>query len=156
MISGNKIALLKLLGHYADKIKDIIIWDKMMAEPAIQPGVCNSQFEFIICLNKYSTNRKFNGGAKFWGTIPNIVKFKKASDNRFSELNKATFTKDLPLFFIKNFTNENDVIFDPFMGTVTTAEAAKESKRNFVGCEISKELAELSQQRVNKMTQGLF
>ena len=150
MISGNKVALLKTLGHYAEYIKDIIIWDKITAEPAIQKNVLNSQFEFIICLNKSKTNRMFAGGAKFWGTIPNILKLNKATGNDFSSLNKATFTKDLPLFFIQNFTNEGDIIMDPFMGTGTTALAAKELKRSFLGCEISADLCEVTNRRLEQ------
>ena len=36
-------------------------------------------------------------------------------------------------------SNENDVVMDTFMGSGTTALACKNTKRNFRGCEISKE-----------------
>ena len=29
MITGNKVALMKLLGHFAEQVKEIIIWDKL-------------------------------------------------------------------------------------------------------------------------------
>lgn len=152
MISGNKISLLKTLGFFAEYIKDIIIWDKMMAEPAIQKNVLNSQFEFIICLNKNNNKRMFGGAADFWGTIPNILKFKKNSSNEFSNLNKATFVKELPSFFIQNFTKENDIILDPFMGTGQTAIVCQELHRNYIGIEISEELCKLSQERLKQQT----
>jgi len=41
--------------------------------------------------------------------------------------------------FIRNSSNENDLIFDPFVGVGTTAIAAKELKRNYFGIEINKE-----------------
>jgi site-specific DNA-methyltransferase (adenine-specific) len=49
--------------------------------------------------------------------------------------------KSLNLFqeLIIKHTNENDVVLDTFMGSGTTMFACKNTKRNFKGCEISKE-----------------
>lgn len=49
--------------------------------------------------------------------------------------------KSLVLFeeLIKKHSNENDTILDTFLGSGTTAIACKNTKRNFKGCEISKE-----------------
>ena len=50
---------------------------------------------------------------------------------------------------IKNFTKENNTIYDPFMGSGTTAKIAKLSNRNYIGSEISKEYCELINERLN-------
>ena len=49
--------------------------------------------------------------------------------------------KSLALFedLIKKHSNENDTVMDTFLGGGTTAIACKNTKRNFKGCEISKE-----------------
>ena len=49
--------------------------------------------------------------------------------------------KSLPLFeeLIKKHSNEGDVVMDTFLGSGTTAIAAKNTKRAFKGCEISEE-----------------
>jgi len=49
--------------------------------------------------------------------------------------------KSLLLFeeLIKKHSNEGDVVMDTFLGSGTTAIAAKNSQRSFKGCEISKE-----------------
>ena len=49
--------------------------------------------------------------------------------------------KSLALFedLIKKHSNENDTVLDTFLGGGTTAIACKNTKRNFKGCEISKE-----------------
>jgi site-specific DNA-methyltransferase (adenine-specific) len=49
--------------------------------------------------------------------------------------------KSLPLFeeLIKKHSNEGDVVMDTFLGSGTTAIAAKNTKRTFKGCEISEE-----------------
>jgi site-specific DNA-methyltransferase (adenine-specific)/modification methylase len=51
-LTGNKPALFKLIGEYAEQIKEIIIWDKKVAQPAIGEGVMNSQFEVILVFFK--------------------------------------------------------------------------------------------------------
>jgi site-specific DNA-methyltransferase (adenine-specific) len=45
----------------------------------------------------------------------------------------------LPSFFIVNFSKEGDLVYDPFMGSGTTAKAAHIYKRKWIGSEISKE-----------------
>jgi len=47
----------------------------------------------------------------------------------------AAFPKELPSWFIKLFTRKGDVVMDPFMGVGTTALAAKELNRHFIGAE---------------------
>lgn len=49
----------------------------------------------------------------------------------------APFPLALPRFFVKAFSNEGDVIFDPFLGSGTTLIAAAELGRIGYGCEIS-------------------
>lgn len=44
-------------------------------------------------------------------------------------------------------TNENDIVYDPFMGSGTTAIVCKELKRNWIGSEISKEYCNIIEQR---------
>ena len=43
----------------------------------------------------------------------------------------------IPSYFIKKFTKENDIVFDPFSGSGTVAVEAKRLKRNFAGVEIN-------------------
>jgi site-specific DNA-methyltransferase (adenine-specific) len=45
-------------------------------------------------------------------------------------------------------TREGDLIFDPFCGSGTTAVAAKELGRFFVGAELEREYAELAARRI--------
>ena len=48
----------------------------------------------------------------------------------------AAFPTELPEWFIKLFTKENDVVLDPFMGSGTTLSVANRMKRNSIGIEI--------------------
>lgn len=64
----------------------------------------------------------------------------------------AIFPEELVRRHIHTWTNENDVVYDPFMGSGTTAKMAILQNRRYVGSEISKEYYELS----NKRLTGIF
>ena len=51
--------------------------------------------------------------------------------------------------------NENAVVLDPFMGSGTTAIAAKLSGRKYIGIEINKEYIEIAKQRLKSISQNI-
>ncbi|MDR1525352.1 MAG: site-specific DNA-methyltransferase [Tannerella sp.] len=51
----------------------------------------------------------------------------------------AAFPRELPEWFIRLFTQENDTVLDPFMGSGTTVEVANKMRRNAIGIEIVEE-----------------
>ncbi len=55
----------------------------------------------------------------------------------------AAFPEELPEWFIKLFTTENDTILDPFMGSGTTLIVANRMKRNSIGIDIVPEYYEM-------------
>lgn len=60
----------------------------------------------------------------------------------------APFPIELPQKFINLYTFKDDLILDPFLGSGTTAIAAKNLERNFVGYEIEKEYIEIANNRL--------
>jgi site-specific DNA-methyltransferase (adenine-specific) len=50
---------------------------------------------------------------------------------------------------IKTSSNENNLVFDPFGGTGTTAYVAKKLKRNYITMDISEKYFEVIQKRLN-------
>ena len=58
-----------------------------------------------------------------------------------------------PLELVKrhllNMTKENDIVFDPFIGSGTTAVAAKELGRRYLGFEIDKKYFEIASDRLH-------
>ncbi len=61
----------------------------------------------------------------------------------------ATFPVELPAWFIKLFTQPSDVVLDPFLGSGTTAVAAKQLGRRCIGIEINPEYIQLAQERLD-------
>ena len=56
----------------------------------------------------------------------------------------AVFPLELPLRHIQSWTNEGDVVLDPFMGSGTTAIAAMRLNRNFIGIEMNQDYVNMS------------
>ena len=73
----------------------------------------------------------------------------------YNKNHSATFPVDLPAWFIKLFSMEGDVVLDPFLGSGTTAVAAAELRRHFVGIEINKEFCETALKRVERTKRTL-
>jgi site-specific DNA-methyltransferase (adenine-specific)/site-specific DNA-methyltransferase (cytosine-N4-specific) len=61
----------------------------------------------------------------------------------------AAFPQELPEWFIKLFTKENDTVLDPFMGSGTTLSVANRMKRNSIGIEIVPEYYEMVRKELN-------
>jgi DNA modification methylase len=70
----------------------------------------------------------------------------------------AIFPEQLAKDHILSWSNENDLIYDPFMGSGTTAKAAHLLKRKWIGSEISAEYVELANKRIEPylMQETLF
>lgn len=53
--------------------------------------------------------------------------------------------------FVKLLTNENEIILDPFMGSGSTAVAALQNNRDFIGVELAPEYFDIVNKRVNEI-----
>jgi len=61
----------------------------------------------------------------------------------------AVFPKELPIWFIKLFTQQGDVVLDPFLGSGTTSVAALVLDRNSIGIEIKEDYYRLAIENIN-------
>lgn len=79
----------------------------------------------------------------------NVINVNNVS-NQFSDkqLHPATFPEGLVEFFVKSFTNEGDVVLDPFGGSGTTGIVCKNQNRQFILMEKMPEYYELIKKRV--------
>ena len=72
----------------------------------------------------------------------------RSSDERTNH--PAQFPEDLIVRMVKGFSNENDLILDPFIGSGTTARTAMLNNRLFLGFEINKNYIEIIGERLNQ------
>ena len=62
----------------------------------------------------------------------------------------AVFPELLAQDHILSWSNEGDLVYDPFIGSGTTGKMAILNKRNWIGSEISKEYCEIAEKRINE------
>lgn len=62
----------------------------------------------------------------------------------------ATFPEKLVADHIYSWSNENDVVYDPFLGSGTTAKMANAMDRKWVGSDVSKDYCDIAKKRLEK------
>jgi len=112
----------------------------------------NAPFEGILIDYKENWKKPLNGTSTI--NKDDFVKLTRGIWDIKTEtkgLTKANFSLDLPTKAINLLTYEGDLVLDPFMGSGTTALAAKRLNRKFIGFEISKEYCKIANDRINEI-----
>lgn len=150
IVTGSKEAFFRLMGNFNKEIKDVIIWDKGHGQPAMHEKVLNSAYEMIFILENNTKAGRVIENAKFKrGELSNIIRISTQGKDAIKG-HGATFPIELATTLIKNFSNEGDMVYDPFMGTGTTALACIKTNRHYYGSEISGKYCELAEKRINQ------
>jgi site-specific DNA-methyltransferase (adenine-specific) len=144
-------------------------WGSWMS--ASCPYIYNPKECIILAYKK--TNKKLTKGESQWkgvptdveqpdGTIKNKVVYQDEDKKDFmnlvfgrweyfadtKSLTKATFSMDIPVKAIKILSYKNDIVFDPFMGSGTSAVAAETLGRRWLGIELSPNYTNIAKKRV--------
>ena len=154
IVTGSKRAIFKMIGEFSENLKDIIIWDKRYGQPAIGEQVMNRRSELILVFEKdYPISRQFRSAVFKRGTLDDVWVIDRERKN--VEGHGATFPEKLISTILENFSKKKDIIYDPFIGTGTTAVVSKKLGRNFIGSEISKKYYKECNKRI-KEADSLF
>lgn len=91
---------------------------------------------------------------KPFGKRNNIWRF----DTQKNSDHPAPFPEQLANDHIISWSNEGDLVYDPFMGSGTTAKMAILNNRNFIGSEISQAYVDIANKRIESLlnNQTLF
>ena len=65
-------------------------------------------------------------------------------------LHPAPFSEQLAQDHIISWSNEGDIVLDPFMGSGTTAVACINTNRNYIGFELDKQYCDIANERIQK------
>jgi len=102
--------------------------------------------------NKNMLKRIENSGKNLEKTKGNVWFYNSgymvSSKDKVSFKHPATFPEKLAEDHILSWSNENDLIFDPFMGSGTTAKMAKLNNRNYLGFDSSKKYCDIANERI--------
>jgi DNA modification methylase len=95
-----------------------------------------------------------------WGVRTNIWKIKNSGgfgqSSKASYKHPATMPEELARGHVLSWSNENDLILDPFMGAGTTAQVCLEENRNFIGFEIDDTYHQMCVDRIKPMQDNLL
>jgi len=72
------------------------------------------------------------------------------SSDKESHSHPAIFPEKLAEDHILSWSNEGDVVLDPFVGSGTTCKMAKKNKRHYIGIDISEEYCNLARSIIEK------
>lgn len=150
MITGNKPALFRFMGRYASEIKELIVWDKCKAQPAIGEGVLNSGFELVIVLGDKPITRAFQNPNFERGTVDNLFRIPAAKSK--DKNHGASFPVSLVEKILTSFGHKGQRVLDPFLGTGTSAVAAHYGGFDFVGCELDEDYFKAASERIDRET----
>jgi site-specific DNA-methyltransferase (adenine-specific) len=120
-------------------IQTVLVWEKGMHTPSqyYLPNV-----EFIVLFRKGNAKYINNMGTKA------LIKVKG--------LRNKTHPSEKPIelmkILIENSSNENNIVFDPFMGLGSTGIACKNTNRSFIGIEKDEAYFKIAEQRINART----
>lgn len=108
--------------------------------------------EYILVFSKQSYSR-IPGEKRSTISKEEFLEYSKSIWSFGSESAKkighpAPYPVELPSRCIKLYTFEGDVVLDPFIGSGTTAVAAKTLKRHYVGYDVDKKYVELARGRL--------
>ena len=115
------------------------------------------------CGNKYLTDTEFilffrEKGVKIYGEYKSKFTYYVTPLN---QKDKKTYGHptikplDLVSNFIINSSKEGDIVFDPFMGSGTTAVAAMKCNRNFLGYELNPDYYEICNKRIKEASDNI-
>ena len=114
----------------------------------------NRRTEFILVFeNDYPISRQFRSAPFKRGSLNDIWQIDRNRNNGKSndKSHGATFPEKLVATIIDNFSKKGDKIYDPFLGTGTTAIVAKKMKRKFIGSEILKDYCKIAKRKLNEV-----
>lgn len=157
-------------------LHDTMIWQKTNPMPKVKTSRYFDVFEYMFVLSK-GKPKTFNpimveckfGGKVYDSTCKNMggengrtkktfVLNSQRYKNNIWEMaiaqNKtkhpAVFPEQLANDHIITWSNEGDVVLDPFVGSGTTAKMAFLNNRKYIGFEISKEYCEIAESRIKE------
>ena len=145
-ILSNKADVYRLIGRYADKIDQILIWYKPNAQPQHYPHRIANFYEMVLILRGKKFDKLYINSNGYTNVIVKNIN----SNHYYSEMHRALMSEDFSDEIIREFTQEGDVVLDPFMGLATTGLSCHKYKRKFIGIELHEPYYKIANQRMHE------
>lgn len=145
---NNRKDIYKLIGRYSDRIHDIVIWHKPNGTPTGTPHKMSNRYEFLLIL-KCDGIKGVTVNSKFY---TNVIMLNSNKNREYSKIHKAIMSKPFCDEIIREFTQEGDIVLDPFFGLGTTGMSCVEQNRHYIGFELFEEYCEIAKKRIAEAT----
>ena len=123
-------------------LRQDIIWHKPNPMPEAVNDRCAKSHEHIFLFSK-KKQYFFDADAIRTNTNARMRDVWSINTASFGGAHFAVFPDKLPELCIKAGTKEGDIVFDPFMGSGTTAQVAQRLGREWIGIELNPKYAEI-------------
>ena len=173
--SFKQVLFFKQLGF---NIHDTMIWRKATAPLTHKRYEQEFEYMFILVKGKINTfnpimvdkiymdkrinkmiRREKDGSIDYGNHSPKTTKIKGNiwdiptggginTKDKIAYKHPAIYPEKLAHDHIKSWSNEGDVVLDPFAGSGTTCKMAKQLNRNYIGIDISQEYIDIAKERV--------
>lgn len=139
----------------------VLARDKVATFNPIKTKTARSGNEMLVAGKKADgINKKVMGHLNEEKTLTNIwdyaVGLGGSTSDKIAFQHPAIFPEKLAYDHIISWSNEGDIVMDPFSGSGTTCKMALLSNRKYIGFEISAEYTEISKQRISEYQNKLF
>lgn len=99
----------------------------------------------------FKKSERINKGlVKKKGNVWTYLNNSNSTKDKIAFEHPAIFPEQLANDHIISWSKENDLVYDPFMGSGTTAKMSILNNRNWIGSEISSEYCNIIEERVKK------
>lgn len=145
-------------------VADCIVWKKSTALPNnVSHNKLTRICEFVFVLCRKSEFSTFKCYKKVTSTrdtgqtmYENVFNFIEAPNNDGNcPIHKATYSTILCRKLMLLYTKDGDIVYDPFMGTGTTAIACIRENRKYIGSELSPRYCQWAEKRIFEETRQL-
>jgi site-specific DNA-methyltransferase (adenine-specific) len=123
------------------KLKNLLVWNKNNHGSGDLKGAYAPKHELILYGHKGRSSFREK-------RIPDVIDYSKVPSNKLVHPTEKPI--GLLETFIKNSSDEINIVFDGFMGSATTAIAALNTNRRFIGFELDKEYYEIANKRIQE------
>ena len=141
--SSNKVDFFKRELEKLFSIKNMIIWVKNNHTAGDLESAFGRKYEIVFLVNK--GQRKFNGER-----LTDIWEFPRVSGD--GQLHQNQKPIELIKRCIEKHSDVGEVVFDGFMGSGTTAAAALDTNRNYIGFELDEYYFNVAEKRIKNHT----
>lgn len=128
-------------------LRNNIIWEKANPLPAFSKDRRLPCYEYIFHFTKSKKYFFDYEKAKNYSHHRDVI---KTNVEAFKN-HPATFSENLIIPFIDYTSKTGDIVYDPFMGSGTTAVVAKKLGREYIGSEINEYYYNLSMERLKEL-----